>query len=109
MTGSRPSSGKANIINGHSSGADVGMNLSNGSQNRHENAQFSDPPLLKRGVTTDEYNSGFNLHHNYQDRRGHIKVPYEQSIRYEINLIQCHIKSKMLRHILQVSDFYVRS
>ena len=84
ISGSRPSSGNASALNGQINNNSVGMNLLNGLQNRNQNSNYGDPPLLRRGMTTDEYASkNLNLHHNFQDRRGNLKVAtaYEQPIR----------------------------
>ena len=46
-----------------------------------------DPPLIRRGVTSDEYSlHRLNLHQEFQGRKGHLKVNsntrgYEQPIR----------------------------
>jgi hypothetical protein len=82
LSGSRPSSGKS--LNGQVNPSSVGMNLLNGLQTRNQNSTYGDPPLLRRGMTQDEYSSkNLNLHHNYQDRRGNMKTTtaYEQPIR----------------------------
>ena len=81
-------------------------NLSNA--NKNQNAKVMDPPFLtrvpsdppllqrdpphldireplplKRGVTSaaDNYVHNLNLHHDYQGRRGHMRVNYAQPLR----------------------------
>ena len=34
----------------------------------------NDPPLLKRNRTADDYLKNMNFHHEYQGRRGHMRV-----------------------------------
>jgi len=72
LPGSRPPSGRA-----------TGMN---GLQSPYKQIDH-DPPLIRRGVTSDEYSlHRLNLHQEFQGRKGHLKVNsntrgYEQPIR----------------------------
>lgn len=81
-TGSRPSSSKQQQQTDGLSSTKLDFNMASGVKPVNLNTRYSDPPLLRRGITTDNYKTNLNLHHNYQDRRGHMKINgYEQPIR----------------------------
>lgn len=74
LLGSRPPSGKTHVN---------GLNIMNGTDYQ-KNINDNRPPMLRRGVTADEYSlHRLNMHQEYQNRRGHLKVNkgYEQPIR----------------------------